>query len=177
MREGTSQSTYFILYLLLSTVNYTADFVFQNIYSYFSKQLGILYCLIPRCFMNYVGTAFWAKLTVFTYQGRNAVNKNGVNRSWGILNWRQPWLWGAGMCHKLTRGQYVLLTLIINVIFLRRKKAVNLMKDTDEHLYGWPTMHRYAQMQFSLRERWTGKMRRYITPLVSMNNCFDLFGC
>lgn len=40
------------------------------------------------------------------------------------------------MCHKLTPGQYVLLTLIINVIFLRRKKAVKLMKDTDEHLYG-----------------------------------------
>lgn len=55
-------------------------------------------------------------------RGRDAVNKNGVNRSWGILNCRQPWLWGAGMCHKLTLGQYVLLTLIINVIFLRRKK-------------------------------------------------------
>lgn len=27
------------------------------------------------------------------------------------------------------------------------KKAVKLMKDVDEHLYGWPTMHRYAQMQ------------------------------
>lgn len=45
-------------------------------------------------------------------------------------------LWGT--CHKVTPGQYVLLTLIINVIFWRRggaKKAVKLMKDTDEHLY------------------------------------------
>lgn len=158
---------YFILLQVFYIVNRVTEFYFsfQNIYLYFNKQVGILCYLIPHCFINYVCTAFWAKLTVFTYQGRNAVNKNGVNRSWGILNCRQPWLWGAGMCHKLTRGQYVLLTLIINVIFLRRKKAVNLMKDTDEHLYGWPTMHRYAQMQFSLRERWTGKLCCYITPL------------
>lgn len=56
------------------------------------------------------------------------MNKNGVNRSWGILNCRQAWLWGAGMCHKLTPGQYVLLTLIINVIFLRRKKLSSWWK-------------------------------------------------
>lgn len=110
--------------------------------------------------------------------------KNGANRSRRILNGRQPWLWAAGMCHKLTPGQYVLLTLIINVIFGRgRKKAVKLMKDTDEHLYGWPTMHRYAQMQlffFSLffswarRERGRGRTCRYITPLSGHEGLFSL---
>lgn len=40
------------------------------------------------------------------------------------------------MCQKLTPGQYVLLTLIINVIFGGGGGAVKLMKDTDEHLHG-----------------------------------------
>lgn len=112
--------------------------------------------------------------------------KNGANRSRRILNGRQPWLWAAGMCHKLTPGQYVLLTLIINVIFGRgRKKAVKLMKDTDEHLYGWPTMHRYAQMQLfffpffflELGGR-GGEGECAATSLLSvgMRDCFRLLG-
>lgn len=152
-------------------------FSFQNIYSYFNKQLGILCYLIPRCFINYVCTAFWAKLTVFTYQGRNAVNKNGVNRSWGILNCRQPWLWGAGMCHKLTRGQYVLLTLIINVIFLRRKKLSTWWK-TQMSIYmaDQPCIDMH-KCSFHWGSDGRGNCAA-ISPLsVSMNNCFDLFGC
>lgn len=112
--------------------------------------------------------------------------KNGANRSRRILNGRQPWLWAAGMCHKLTPGQYVLLTLIINVIFGRGGgKAVKLMKDTDEHLYGWPTMHRYAQMRFifsfffflELGGR-GGEGGRAATSLlaVGMRDCFRLLG-
>lgn len=69
-----------------------------------------------------------------------------------------------GMCHKLTPSQYVLLTLVINVIFLREKKAVKLMKDTDEHLCGWPNMHRYAQMQLSPKRGGEGEICRYIIP-------------
>lgn len=61
--------------------------------------------------------------------------KNGANRSRRILNGRQPWLWAAGMCHKLTPGQYVLLTLIINVIFGRGGKRLSSWWKTQMSIY------------------------------------------
>lgn len=51
------------------------------------------------------------------------------------------------------------------------------MKDTDEHLYSWPTMHRYAQMQFSLRKRRIEGEYAAVSPLsMSMSNCLTCVG-
>lgn len=109
--------------------------------------------------------------------------KNGANRSRRILNGRQPWLWAAGMCHKLTPGQYVLLTLIINVIFGRGGKRLSSWWKTQMSIYmaDQPCidMHKCSFFfpfffSWARRERGRGRTCCYITPLSGHEGLFSL---